>query len=180
MREEDQKPHVESISVTIWDTCCKQKHFLNKSWSLGDVLAHIADCMASNTKAMEAGFRKCTAGAYKHIRDWVLSPFTQMYSFQLESAPTETPFHRNKTHSKNDWMEEKERPVPATQYKYEITAGYRGARCGRLGCLWVSVKQLQISDRHFALLVAPLTHQPVWVHAWDAADCDHLGDRCSV
>lgn len=27
--------------------------------------------------------------------------------------------------------------------------------------LWVSVKQLQVSDWHFALLAASLTHQPV-------------------
>lgn len=93
--------------------------------------------------------------------------FTHIYSFQLESAETETPFH-----SKNDWMEEEARPVPATQYKYEITAGYSGL----VGRSWVSVKQLQISDWHFALLVASLTHQPVWIHAWDAADGDHLGD----
>lgn len=54
-------------------------------------------------------------------------------------------------------MEEKVRPFPATQYKYEITAGYRGLG-GVGGGLWVSVKQLQVGDWHFALLVASLTH----------------------
>lgn len=41
------------------------------------------------------------------------------------------------------------------------------------------VKQLQISDWHFAFLVASLAHQPVWIHAWNTADCDHLDDRHS-
>lgn len=60
-------------------------------------------------------------------------------------------------------MEEKVRPVPATQYKYKITAGYRrlGEKGEGVGVLWVSVKQLQVGDGDFALLVASLTHQPV-------------------
>lgn len=59
---------------------------------------------------------------------------------------------------------EETRPVTATRYKYDIT--------GRGG--GVSVKQLQVSDGNFALLVAPLSHQPIRIHAGDAADCDHL------
>lgn len=32
-------------------------------------------------------------------------PVTQMYSFQLESAKTETPYNRNRTHLKmTEWM----------------------------------------------------------------------------
>lgn len=49
-----------------------QKKKKKKSYSLGDVLARIVDCMASNTKGMEASFfKKCTAVAYKHIGEWV-------------------------------------------------------------------------------------------------------------
>lgn len=56
-----------------------------------------------------------------------------------------------------------------------VTEGWRVGGGG--GEMRVSVKQLQVSDWHFALLAASLTHQPVWVHAWDAADGDHLQGR---
>lgn len=37
-------------------------------------------------------------------------------------------------------MEEKVTPVPATQYKYEITAGYKGLEGGGPAFVGVSVK----------------------------------------
>ena len=37
-----------------------------------------------------------------------------------------------------------------------------------------SVEQLQVGDGYFALLVAPLAHQPVRVHAGDTAHGDDL------
>lgn len=36
------------------------------------------------------------------------------------------------------------------------------------------VEQLQVGDRHFALLAASLPHQPIGIHAWDTANRDHL------
>lgn len=42
---------------------------------------------------------------------------------------------------------------------------------------WLSVEQLQVGDRHFALLSASLSHQPVEIHAWNAAHRDHLETR---
>lgn len=56
----------------------------------------------------------------------------------------------------------------------------QAATAGWAGESRVSVKQLQVSDRHFALLVASLANQPVGIHTWHAADCDHLGDIYSV
>lgn len=52
----------------------------------------------------------------------------------------------------------------------------QAAAAGWAGESGVSVKQLQVSDWHFALLVASLANQPVGIHTWHAADCDHLGD----
>lgn len=57
-----------------------------------------------------------------------------------------------------------------------VTEGWtdRGAEREREKGLWVSVKQLQVGDWHFAFLAASLAHEPVWIHAWDAADYNHL------
>lgn len=70
--------------------------------------------------------------------------------------------------------DEEMRPVTATQYKYGIVGGggeERGVGRVQEG---PSVKQLQVSDGNFALLVASLAHQPVRIHPRDAADRDHL------
>lgn len=60
-------------------------------------------------------------------------------------------------------------------YKYERRRG-RGKKWGGEGGR-VLVKQLQVSDWHFALLVASLAHQPVGIHSGAAAHCDHLPTR---
>lgn len=40
---------------------------------------------------------------------------------------------------------------------------------------WVHLaQQLQVGDGHLSLLVAPLSHEPVWVHAWHCVDSDEL------
>jgi len=51
---------------------------------------------------------------------------------------------------------------------HRVTEGWGGG---------VSVKQLQVSDGHFAILVAALAHQPIRIHTDDAADDDHLRRR---
>lgn len=143
----------------------KQK--TNKQKHLGDVLAHFGGCVASNAKR-----HKSTAVALKRIKGPFPFPVTQI-QFSSECA--------EKDSFSCQWLngggkKERARPVPPKQYKYEITGGH--SRLG--GESTVSVKQLQVSDWHFALLVSSLTNQPVWIHTWHAADCDHLGDIYSV
>lgn len=41
----------------------------------------------------------------------------------------------------------------------------------REGCL---AEQFQVGDGNLALLVAPLTNEPVRIHAWQAVDGDEL------
>ncbi len=36
------------------------------------------------------------------------------------------------------------------------------------------IEQLQVSNWHFAILIPPLPHQPIRVHAWHSAHGDHL------
>lgn len=62
MSEEGKKKQTSEIYVVN-----KTFFFSFKSYSLGDFLAHIADRMASNTKAWKQVFRKYTAVAYEHM-----------------------------------------------------------------------------------------------------------------
>lgn len=75
---------------------------------------------------VEAGFRNVLQLGTNTHRG---SGFPSLKIFiPIESAKSETPFHRNITHCK---MAEWKRKWPCnTIYKYEITAGYRGLKGG--------------------------------------------------
>lgn len=81
--------------------------------------------MASNTEAGKQVFRNVLQLAYKHTHS-----HTRVWVHILFFCSNVFFFLANKTHSKMTEVEEKVMLVPATRYKYEITAGYRGLVCG--------------------------------------------------